>query len=348
MSDAGESCGLPIATISSFIDIIQSFASSPSSGVDAASGCFVTIAEQTTKSRIEVHDAAEMNKPLKHYKTESVEPAEPALPSPDSSRKPITPSLSLLGRELHLHLSRLLLLTGSTPPHSGNPFQADANIDRVYLIAPPVTDALTYVKPFIDLAVDKGVKRFVLLSATTTEPGSFGSGFNHQYLLDIGVDYAVLRPTWFMLSSTKTKSSQQPKMAASHTTEDIAQAAFDALTSGKSPNRDYLIVGPELFSYDDGFKSSAYQTLGQKVAKLLTDVLGREITHKKISVDEAIKIYLKFGMPQPLAEGLATLESLVAGGSEEKAFYADKDRKIVGKHTLRGYLEANRHIWAKA
>jgi uncharacterized protein YbjT (DUF2867 family) len=44
-------------------------------------------------------------------------------------------------------------------------------------------------------------------------------------------------------------------------TEDIAQAAYDALVSKKSPNKDYYVVGPELFSYDEAskfsFKSSA-------------------------------------------------------------------------------------------
>ena len=33
--------------------------------------------------------------------------------------------------------------------------------------------------------------------------------------------------------------------------EDIAQAAYDALVSKKSPNKDYYIVGPELFTYDE-------------------------------------------------------------------------------------------------
>jgi uncharacterized protein YbjT (DUF2867 family) len=38
-------------------------------------------------------------------------------------------------------------------------------------------------------------------------------------------------------------------------TEDIAQAAFDALVSKQSPNNDYYIVGPELFSFDEVIKS---------------------------------------------------------------------------------------------
>ncbi|KAF8157093.1 hypothetical protein B0H34DRAFT_712102 [Crassisporium funariophilum] len=226
-----------------------------------------------------------------------------------------------------------------------NPFQVDANIDRVYLVGPPVVDALTHVKPFIDLAISKGVKRFVLLSATISEPGSFGTGFIHQYLLDIGVDYAVLRPTWFIqnfgVNFVHSITHEDHVFSAAKdgripfiSTEDIAQAAFDALTAAKSPNQDYFIVGPELLSYDD-------------VAKLLTEVLGRKIAHRRISVDEAIQIYTTFGMSHDYAKGLATSESLVAEGTEEKAFNANKDRKIVGKHTLRGYVEAHREIWAK-
>ena len=37
--------------------------------------------------------------------------------------------------------------------------------------------------------------------------------------------------------------------------DDIAQAAYDALISEKSPNKDYYIVGPELFSFDEVSKS---------------------------------------------------------------------------------------------
>ena len=79
-----------------------------------------------------------------------------------------------------------------------NPFKADSNIDRIYLVVPYVFDQLTVVKPFIDLAISKGVKRFVLLSASQSEIGSPTMGKVHEYLLDTKVDYAVLRPTWFM------------------------------------------------------------------------------------------------------------------------------------------------------
>lgn len=51
----------------------------------------------------------------------------------------------------------------------------------------------------MDLAVEKGVERFVLLSASILEVGdgpmmSRVSG----YVAGLGVEWAALRPTWFM------------------------------------------------------------------------------------------------------------------------------------------------------
>ena len=75
-----------------------------------------------------------------------------------------------------------------------NPFNVDSNIDRVYLVLPAVLDLFTITKPFIDLAVSRGVKRFILLSATQFPPTM---DTIYKYLVDIKVDYAVLRPTAF-------------------------------------------------------------------------------------------------------------------------------------------------------
>ena len=79
-----------------------------------------------------------------------------------------------------------------------NPFKADPQIDRVYLVLPVTLEPLKYLKPFVELALSKGVKRFVLLSASQIEAGGPLHGLVHQYLIDLGVEYTVLRPTWFI------------------------------------------------------------------------------------------------------------------------------------------------------
>jgi len=80
-----------------------------------------------------------------------------------------------------------------------NPFNTDPTIDRVYLVLPPAhMDTLPVVGPFIDFAISKGVKRIVLLTAIQSEPGSPVFGVIHTYLAGKGIEYAVLRPSWFM------------------------------------------------------------------------------------------------------------------------------------------------------
>jgi len=79
------------------------------------------------------------------------------------------------------------------------PFDAAAQpITAVYLVAPEVADSFTPMKAFIDHARKKGVKRFVLLSATVIPKGGPAYGKVHEYLENIGVEYGVVRPSWFM------------------------------------------------------------------------------------------------------------------------------------------------------
>ena len=78
------------------------------------------------------------------------------------------------------------------------PFQEAGNITSVFLTAPAVMDLFPPMKAFIDFAGTKAVKRFVLLSASVYEAGGPAMGQVHQYLIDLGVEYAVLRPSWFM------------------------------------------------------------------------------------------------------------------------------------------------------
>ena len=80
-------------------------------------------------------------------------------------------------------------------------FSTGRDIQYVYLLVAGVWDPLPQVKPFIDLALEKGVKRIVFLSAsgkkTERGPASIGLGQVRTYLHGQGIDYVALRPTWF-------------------------------------------------------------------------------------------------------------------------------------------------------
>jgi uncharacterized protein YbjT (DUF2867 family) len=79
------------------------------------------------------------------------------------------------------------------------PFQG-RTIEIVYLLPPPADlESAKAVNPFIDIAVEKGVKKFLLLSATLVERTGSNIGLDvvHRYLHDKGLDYVALRPTSF-------------------------------------------------------------------------------------------------------------------------------------------------------
>ena len=78
---------------------------------------------------------------------------------------------------------------------------------------------------------------------------------------------------------------------------------------------------------------------------MLSTVLGREITYKQISPAEMAALGIKYGMHEEYATRLAAMEERVSKGSEVEFFNASPDRKIVGKHTLKEYLEANKDLW---
>ena len=81
-----------------------------------------------------------------------------------------------------------------------NPFDEDKNIDTVYIVFPylvPGVDAIAMVKKFIDFAKGRGIGRFLLMSAAGVEKGLVPQGLIHAHLDAIGVDYAVLKPSWF-------------------------------------------------------------------------------------------------------------------------------------------------------
>lgn len=88
------------------------------------------------------------------------------------------------------------------PATFDNPFKAASDIKGVYILTPSAAlDILDHVKTFVSLARSKGVKRFVLLSASMIEAGQSELGQIHQYLIDSGIEYTVLRPTWFQRKS---------------------------------------------------------------------------------------------------------------------------------------------------
>ncbi|KAF2020120.1 NAD(P)-binding protein [Aaosphaeria arxii CBS 175.79] len=199
-----------------------------------------------------------------------------------------------------------------------NPFNTATDISAVYLVAPETPEPAPFVNPFIDLAIAKGVKKYVLLSGTPQVKGGQFSGRIWSHLEQANVEFAVLRPTWFMENFSELQ--HQPSIKNDSTiytaaeygkvpfvsVDDIAEAASSFLL-GKIPygNKDYVILGPEALDHGE-------------TAEILSSVLGRQIVYVPKSVDEMVAQYTGIGLKPMFANAMPYLETLVRDGSEAK------------------------------
>ncbi|KAI1384150.1 putative ergot alkaloid A [Hypoxylon trugodes] len=221
-------------------------------------------------------------------------------------------------------------------------------IQTVYLVVSTSPNAIEVAHKFIDLAREKGVKRFVLLSASCFEEGGPFLGQTHKYLHQLGdegkIEWAVLRPTWFQenflhdprVNVLKKESKMYSATGAGRipwvSTRDIAAVAFHALTTPKAPNTDLLILGPELLTYDD-------------LAKIFTSVLSRPIIYKELSEADLSAHWVEIGIPPTYAQMLSALETEIKGGSEDRT--SDVVRTLTGNEPrpFKEFLEENKTAW---
>ncbi|CAF9908473.1 MAG: hypothetical protein HETSPECPRED_008089 [Heterodermia speciosa] len=226
-----------------------------------------------------------------------------------------------------------------------NPFEAASDISALYIVAPRTMDMLTPTKGFIDYALKKGVKRFVLLSASSVQCGDPAHGKIHEYIKSLNVEYGVLRPTWFMQNFSEaqhlTPIRDEGKLYSATnngripfvSTEDIACVAKHLLTDEKPHNTDYVVLGPELLSYDD-------------VAKIMSGILKKPVEHVKLSGEELSQWFQDQGVPSELAGFLSELDVKIGSArAEERLNTAIKD--VTGKEavTFQAFAEANKNVW---
>ncbi|KAK2807527.1 hypothetical protein FQN50_005395 [Emmonsiellopsis sp. PD_5] len=234
--------------------------------------------------------------------------------------------------------------------HQNEMNSSAAVFSAVYLVAPQVLDMVPLMNRFVDFARGKGVRRFVLLSGSPLEKGGAAMGGVHGYLAELGelgegVEWAVLRPSWFMenlsegphLPSIKTenkiRTATNEGRIAFISADDIARVAFRALTDEVPHNTDHLILGPELLSYD-------------QVAEILSSVLGRKISHGKLSGEEfGTFLTEKAGIERVYADMLAGMDVAISKGSEERM--NDVVERVTGEKpkTFREFAEGVKGVW---
>ncbi|WLQ16350.1 ergot alkaloid biosynthesis protein [Hahella aquimaris] len=222
-----------------------------------------------------------------------------------------------------------------------------SQVDAVYLLAPSnVSEPLEAMRPFIDLAIKNGVRRFVLLSASSLPKGGPLLGAVHQYLAENAPEWTVLRPSWFMQNFSEQQhlltimdegaiySATGDGLIPFIDAGDIAAVAATALTQREPLNRDLILTGPQLITYTD-------------VARIISTTIGRPVKHVMLTERQLKERFERMGMAPEYASLLSSLDTAIAGGSEERLTCEVEDMTDRPPKTFSDFAVENKLSWER-
>ena len=191
-------------------------------------------------------------------------------------------------------------------------------VSAVYLVAPiGASDPVPLVAPFLDVALDQGVRRVVLLSSSALPEGTPGLGAVHGLVRTTMPEWTVLRPSWFMQNFTgdhlvahgvrdgEIVTATGNGRVAFIDAADIAAVAGHALTDDIPHDTEHILTGPEALSYADA-------------AEIITRRTGHRVVHRSVPAEEAAQRIASHGIPVEFAKVLAAMDVDIRGGAEER------------------------------
>jgi hypothetical protein len=83
----------------------------------------------------------------------------------------------------------------------------------------------------------------------------------------------------------------------------------------------------------------------QQVAKILTDVLGKQVTHKDLTPAELEARLQSFGVPEDYSRMMSSLDTAIKHGSEDRT--NDVVLALTGKlpKTFKDWAESSKAVW---
>ncbi len=220
-----------------------------------------------------------------------------------------------------------------------------AGVRAVYMVAPTgAADPLEAMRPFIDQAIDAGVARLVLLSASMLEEGGPLMGAVHAYLKAEAPGWTALRPSWFMQNFSEQQhletiraegriySATQDGRVPFIDAGDIAAVAVEALLGDDFGNGDLILTGPETLSYDE-------------VAGMISASAGRPVAHHRLSLEELTSRFEAIGIPNGFAQALSGMDGAIAHGAEGRL--TDTVEAVTGRKpkTFAEFVQENGPRW---
>lgn len=205
------------------------------------------------------------------------------------------------------------VVRGDLDDPGGMPFDG---AEKLYLFAHPPT-----AREVVDRAVRAGVRRIVTLSS-----GAVTHGYDIGHHLPVeqaaeasGVEWTHVRPGEFAVNKIDlwgpsiredgTVVHPHPDWLGQPIHEaDIADVAVAALLEDGHAGRAYTLTGPEPLTQRD-------------MAREIGAVLGRELTFRDVTVEQALEYYVSVGWPEEIARYILGLGGYEGGEAEDFADY---------------------------
>ena len=226
------------------------------------------------------------------------------------------------------------------PETYGNAKESEA----IFLIAPPLDNkAPEKMAPFIEYLKNNTKATIVFTSVIGAELNDNGPlRIIEKLIIATGLNYYFARPNFFMDNFISMMGNDVKNGSYALPTEDkktnfIAAkdiAAFEIALFEKNNNskRGFTLCGKEALSYFD-------------TAKILSDVLGKEVKYTPISESDLVGGLTQAGLPKPVIEYIAGLYQAVRAGYCEN--FADDFKTFTGKEpiTFKEFAVENKQAW---
>lgn len=184
-------------------------------------------------------------------------------------------------------------------------------VDKLYLASPGEMQAGP-VNRVVDLAKAAGVKHVVRLSAMGAEYGDSPLRQVEQHLEASGLDWTLLRPSWFMQNYSTGMADgirqggtiMEPAEGAATgfvDARDIASVGVAALTGDGHAGQAYAITGPEALTRD-------------QVAAKISAATGKPVRYQAVSARKFEAGMHGAGLPEAYIGLMGTLYGFVRAG----------------------------------
>lgn len=171
------------------------------------------------------------------------------------------------------------------------------NIDIVFLLRPPqLADVPKYFAPFTKKLKENGISKIVFLSVQGVENQKFIPHYKlEKLIIDEGLDFAFLRPGYFMQNLTTTliheiKSENKIFIPAGK----LKFNWVDALDIG--------LVGAHILNEFETYKNQPYEITGSeffgfgKVAEIVSELSGKDISYESPTLMKFFREKRKLGI----------------------------------------------------